>query len=291
MGGIYKDKAWLHGEYITKNKSAREIGNDVNVSYSTILYWLQKHEIKKDEDAEREARVRRLKADRVVLACEECKAEFNIRRQLHKTKVASGQSKFYCGKRCSGKALSKKRKGVPNLKHPYNEDHPSHREYIEKLSVNSKRQMEKYIKDGSMEWRLSRLYKGREDFQETEEGRKALYYAGVQAVKSQRGRSSSIEIKMRDELTSRLIPFVEQYPIGNRFVSDFYIPKYNIIIECDGNYWHNLPEVKERDKMKNELIKNEGRSLYRFWESEINESVEACVDVVMIEINDNKATA
>jgi hypothetical protein len=30
-------------------------------------------------------------------------------------------------------------------------------------------------------------------------------------------------------------------------------------------------------------------SLYRFWESEINEDVGACVDIVMVEINEKEA--
>ena len=70
---------------------------------------------------------------------------------------------------------------------------------------------------------------------------------------------------------------------------DFFLPRHNIIIECDGEYWHTLPEVVSRDKRKNAYINSRGYSLYRFWESEINESVEACVDIVVAEINDKEA--
>lgn len=101
---------------------------------------------------------------------------------------------------------------------------------------------------------------------------------------------TSIEIKMAEELKSRDIKYEEQYRVGI-FTADFYLPEYDIIIECDGDYWHNLPEVKTRDKSKNAYIKACGYSLYRFWEHEINTDVGACVDVVLAEINEKEAIA
>jgi very-short-patch-repair endonuclease len=32
---------------------------------------------------------------------------------------------------------------------------------------------------------------------------------------------------------------------------DIYVPHLNLSIECDGNYWHSLPNVKERDAVIN----------------------------------------
>jgi very-short-patch-repair endonuclease len=109
----------------------------------------------------------------------------------------------------------------------------------------------------------------------------ARIYAQTQ-VKTSR---TSIEIKMADELNSRGIEYIDQHNLGNKFALDFFLPKYNIVIECDGNYWHTLPDVVKRDKSKNAYIKACDLSLYRFWESEINMDVGACVDVVMAEIN------
>ena len=102
---------------------------------------------------------------------------------------------------------------------------------------------------------------------------------------------TSIEVLMADELSRRGIKYEEQYDLGGKFRLDFLLPEYGIVIECDGDYWHNLPEVKRRDRRKNAYIKACGYSLYRFWESEINTDVEACVDIILAEINEKEATA
>jgi hypothetical protein len=38
----YEDKDWLQNEYSTLQKSSREIGNELNVSYKLIEIWLAK---------------------------------------------------------------------------------------------------------------------------------------------------------------------------------------------------------------------------------------------------------
>ena len=54
----------------------------------------------------------------------------------------------------------------------------------------------------------------------------------------------------------------------------------NIVIECDGIYWHTKPEVMERDKRKNEHLKQEGYTMFRFTDREILADVESCVNKV-----------
>ena len=41
----YEDKDWLQNEYNTLQKSSREIGNDLHVSYKLIEIWLKKFDI------------------------------------------------------------------------------------------------------------------------------------------------------------------------------------------------------------------------------------------------------
>ena len=41
----YEDKNWLQNEYSTLQKSSREIGNDLHVSYKLIEIWLKKFDI------------------------------------------------------------------------------------------------------------------------------------------------------------------------------------------------------------------------------------------------------
>lgn len=46
-----------------------------------------------------------------------------------------------------------------------------------------------------------------------------------------------------------------KYPLGR---ADFYLPEYNIIIECYGSYWHSKQNYVERDKKKNKWLKDNG---------------------------------
>lgn len=108
----------------------------------------------------------------------------------------------------------------------------------------------------------------------------------IYARSRQTNKATSIEIKMEDELRERQIPYVKQYNIGV-FRSDFYLPTYNIVIECDGDYWHNRPDTKERDKRKNKYIKSKGYTLFRFWEHEINEDIAKCVDTLSLKMDKN----
>ena len=41
----YEDRDWLQNEYSTLQKSSREIGNDLHVSYKLVEIWLKKFDI------------------------------------------------------------------------------------------------------------------------------------------------------------------------------------------------------------------------------------------------------
>jgi len=58
------------------------------------------------------------------------------------------------------------------------------------------------------------------------------------------------------------------------------LPSYNILVEADGDYWHGNPDYfttlneiqiinKKNDIFKDELAKQEGYLLLRFWENQI----------------------
>lgn len=49
---------------------------------------------------------------------------------------------------------------------------------------------------------------------------------------------------------------------------DIYIPSLNIGIEYDGDYWHSLPDMIERDEEKNNLCKEKNINLIRVKESD-----------------------
>ena len=90
-------------------------------------------------------------------------------------------------------------------------------------------------------------------------------------------KDTSIEIKIQHELLKRNIKFEKQKPLLNKYLVDIFIAP-NIVIECDGDYWHNLPGAQEKDlKRDKELIKN-NYVVYRFWQHEINDSPEKCIN-------------
>lgn len=125
----------------------------------------------------------------------------------------------------------------------------------------------------------------------TEKGQKQVYEMAAKSFDAQQGKRTSIEVKMAEELFRRGIEYIEQYNLGDKFALDFFLPEYQIVVECDGDYWHRLPKNVARDKSKNAYVKACGYSIYRFWESEINTDVEACVDVIFAEINERRRSS
>ena len=61
---------------------------------------------------------------------------------------------------------------------------------------------------------------------------------------------------------------------------DFYLPDYKVAIYVDGDYWHNLPVVKNRDEKQNRILEENGYQVLRFWEHEIKRSVGECVNKI-----------
>jgi len=90
--------------------------------------------------------------------------------------------------------------------------------------------------------------------------------------KNLHGDGTSIERKVRDSLKNRIsIQYKKVFVLNNKlFIPDIYIPKYKLIIECDGVYWHNYPYGLERDKIKDKYFKENGYNVLRLWEHDIN---------------------
>lgn len=90
---------------------------------------------------------------------------------------------------------------------------------------------------------------------------------------------TKIEILMEKELINRNINYIKQwkYELG---IADFFLPKENIVIECDGIHWHTMPEVVERDKRKNKYFKDNNYKLYRFTDKEVLSNVKRCINKI-----------
>ncbi len=95
-----------------------------------------------------------------------------------------------------------------------------------------------------------------------------------------------LEEKLGWALTKLGIKFESQYPIKygmdilNRdryYFPDFAIPERNLIIECDGSYWH---KNKKRDNLRESRLKELGWDIIRFSDKEIKSDLMGCADKV-----------
>ena len=114
--------------------------------------------------------------------------------------------------------------------------------------------------------------------------------------------NTKIELMMKKELENKNIHFKFQQPMYNRFVCDFVLPQYKIVLECDGDYWHvnpkiydrnspNLPKIQidrlKRDDFKNKYLIKKGWKVIRFFESDIKRNISKCIDSLCDIINNN----
>lgn len=115
----------------------------------------------------------------------------------------------------------------------------------------------------------------------TEEEKKIVIDRLNKAIMNQH-KATKIEIKISEYLESENIEFIKNMKI-NYFYVDFYLPLYNIVLECDGDYWHsnpkfyknkNLTDVQiknlDRDKRKNKMLEDNKIKYLRFWEYDIH---------------------
>lgn len=98
---------------------------------------------------------------------------------------------------------------------------------------------------------------------------------------------TNIERIVENQLKLMSITFLKQHIIKNDdiiTICDFFIPKYNLVIECNGDYWHCNPEkyttgpinkTQEntivKDKLKLEFYNSLNYNTVILWESEIND--------------------
>jgi DNA mismatch endonuclease (patch repair protein) len=102
-------------------------------------------------------------------------------------------------------------------------------------------------------------------------------------------KDTSIERKIEAELKKRGLKYQKQIPLCKVAIVDFLLKEINTVIQADGCYWHGCPEhypnnikTKEKDKNKDMILGLNGYKVIRFWEHEINKSVEECIDKILI---------
>ncbi len=85
-------------------------------------------------------------------------------------------------------------------------------------------------------------------------------------------KDSSIEVKIQDYLKQLGYEFfTHQYmnEIEHGYQCDILIPALNLVIECDGDYWHKYPIGRDIDHIRTKELLSKGFKVLRLWEKEI----------------------
>lgn len=85
---------------------------------------------------------------------------------------------------------------------------------------------------------------------------------------------TSIELKVQNQLDEMGIKYIKQKVVHDSkrcYILDFYIPSLKLVIECNGDYWHNRPDRIKRDNMLKKHVESTERKIIFIWEHEIND--------------------
>jgi G:T-mismatch repair DNA endonuclease (very short patch repair protein) len=116
-------------------------------------------------------------------------------------------------------------------------------------------------------------------------------------LKTGKVKRSGLEYKFEGILELLEIEHIHSYFIKEiNKIYDFYLPKYNILIEIDGDFWHCNPDTKyalpecktqhiniKNDKFKSQWAIDNGYTLLRFWENDINNNIKQVKQILLNE--------
>jgi very-short-patch-repair endonuclease len=116
-----------------------------------------------------------------------------------------------------------------------------------------------------------------------------------------KGEPSNLEKHFANIVNHHNIELESQYYLDGKFF-DFWVPNTNILIECDGNFYHCHPETHptpiyeiqksniKNDAVKNQIAKDYGFILLRFWETDINDRPFWVIQQLLTHINEYNPT-
>lgn len=132
------------------------------------------------------------------------------------------------------------------------------------FQANLKRAMQKV--GANPEWR-AKLCQSHKAMWQTPEYQESWANA-MSEVHRYRGRTA-IEIIVATVLDDWGFEYEQQKRIG-RYSADFYVPDKNLVVECDGEYWHGRKSgAKEKDARKNAYLAAQGYAIVRLPEADI----------------------
>lgn len=122
-----------------------------------------------------------------------------------------------------------------------------------------------------------------------------------------KSKNTKPELLLRKELWSKGVRY-RLHGKGLMGKPDIYIKKYKIAIFVDSDFWHgklycegkSIPKSNEEywipklernishDIEVNKILKNEGWTVLRYWESEVKTKISDCVDEILEVLNELK---
>ncbi len=114
-----------------------------------------------------------------------------------------------------------------------------------------------------------------------EERQKWARKGAIASAKKGPKQNTSIELALQKGLSKQKIKFDTQVVVPDVCIIDIVPKNTKIAIFCDGDYWHNRPEVKERDKRHNKILTENGWTVLRFWETEIKHNLDDCINKIL----------
>lgn len=191
----------------------------------------------------------------VYLICQQCNKEY------YRMKSWSVNSK-YCSRRC----FDESRKGENNPVHRIKNRELVNRKISAGLLKSEKHKLAMKSKVRSSKLRLSSL--GRQASEVTKQKCRINALNTLEKLRKN-NKVSKIEKIVEKLLIQNKFNFVSQQRLLNITKADFFIPDKNIVIYCDGDYWHSLPDYIKRDRRINKKLLENGYKVLRFWEKEI----------------------
>lgn len=210
-----------------------------------------------------------LNTRRTKLICEKCEKHFircNSRINENTKFCSKSCSKSFTAiknKYCVGRILSEETKRKIGIKQIGRKPNIEERK---KKSISAKNMWLKHKKSGYLKKVIEEMKNG-----------KALQ---MRLKAKTRFSDTSIERKVENYLLFNEILYVKQFNTGVS-IADFWLPESNLIIECDGDYWHNLPKNKERNTKQNILLEKNDYNLLRLSEHDINNNFNTCIERII----------
>jgi very-short-patch-repair endonuclease/endogenous inhibitor of DNA gyrase (YacG/DUF329 family) len=235
------------------------------------------------------------------LICNNCNKEYTIYRNIpqkekHKCKkitklicnlcnkeFISKDNRYYkfCSKECQSSHMS-------SITTEYHKDLSNEEKEVRYKKIINARLINGNTGKGNKAWNSGKIgvY--------TPETIEKIRNAALNQLENGKIRKTKIEKKMDIILEV----FKEKFKINYKYSKiiakrqfDFILPDYNILIECDGDFWHANPKFYPNpsefqikrisdDKVKNKIAEENGYLILRFWEDEINNNTAYVINTI-----------